>query len=187
MAFCAKRRARRAQARSRWGTREDDVIETLLMRVLQGSDAHGLAGIPLRRGIFVRPLLRCTRKEILEYLESRGQRWREDPSNRDPRFDRNRVRHLLVPLLRESFPGYRAGLLALGEKQAMTGELVRERLRIHCPGAARSRTDSPSRRGHFFAAPAAVRARSLCDLYDRFRLREAPRRLPWRFLAPALA
>jgi tRNA(Ile)-lysidine synthetase-like protein len=166
------------------GHTQDDVVETLLMRILQGSDSEGLAGIPLRRGMLVRPLIRCSRQRVVEYLTAKGELWRTDPTNQELSFYRNRVRHLLVPVLRKEFPGHRAGLLALAEKQAMTGTLVRI-LADQLPWSPESQGFSIPAAAFFAAAP-VVRARSLLDLYDRFKDRKAPRRLPWRFLAPAL-
>ena len=167
------------------GHTEDDVIETLLMRVLQGSDAEGLAGIALRRGPFVRPLLRCSRESVIAYLESEGQEWRLDSTNADMRFYRNRVRHALIPVLREMFPGHRAGLLAFSAKQAMTAGFVRS-LADRMPWRSESSGFSISADA-FYGMPPAVRARSLLDLYDRICGPQSPRVLPWRFLGPALA
>jgi tRNA(Ile)-lysidine synthase len=166
------------------GHTQDDVLETLLMRVIQGSDAEGLAGVPLRRGPFVRPLLRCSRAQVQEFLSTRNLRWREDPSNRDIRFLRNRVRSLLLPVLERDFPGYRTGMLTLARKLGNTAEVVRSDaarlawLPVDDGFAIAAET--------FIAAPAAVRAASLLQLYDRFRRADSPRRLPWRFLSPAL-
>ena len=166
------------------GHTQDDVVETLLMRVLQGSDPDGLRGIPLRRGPYVRPLLRCTREQVVEYLASRGQAWRADPSNLDTGFLRNRVRHLLVPVLRKEFPGYVTGLLTLSEKLALASDLARTQASL-LPWQSEDAGFSIAA-GAFFAAPVAVRAASLLLLYDRFKGNASPRRLPWRFLAPAL-
>jgi tRNA(Ile)-lysidine synthase len=166
------------------GHTQDDLVETLLMRVLQGSDPDGLRGIPLRRGPYIRPLLRCTRKQVMDYLASLGQGWRDDPTNLDTGFLRNRIRHVLVPVLQREFPGYVTGLLALSRKLSHAGDLVREQASL-----------LPWESGHggfsiaaetFFSAPVAVRACSLLLLYDRFRGSDSPRRLPWRFLSPAL-
>ena len=82
----------------------DDQAETVLMKFLRGAGSRGLAGIyPLmireEGPRLVRPLLGTTRTEVEMYLESIGQDWREDESNLDRRFLRNRVRHELLPLL----------------------------------------------------------------------------------------
>lgn len=77
----------------------DDQAETVLMRLLRGSGATGLAGMSPRSGWKIRPLLDAGREEIVSYAECRKIPFREDGSNRDRRFLRNRVRHELLPLL----------------------------------------------------------------------------------------
>jgi tRNA(Ile)-lysidine synthase len=86
------------------GHTRDDQAETVLFRVLRGSGLAGLAGIhPVTRLVnesdLIRPLIETTRAEVEDYLRSRGIAWREDASNRDPRFARNRIRHQLLPQL----------------------------------------------------------------------------------------
>jgi tRNA(Ile)-lysidine synthase len=90
----------------------DDQAETLLLRIFRGTGIRGLAAIHLRiafeekgrrLGEVIRPLLGVWRAEVLEFLGQRGQSWREDSSNRDVSFLRNRVRHHLLPLVREEF------------------------------------------------------------------------------------
>ncbi len=101
----------------------DDQAETVLMRFLRGSGTRGLAGIypslEVRSGAqvrIVRPLLCVTREEVEAYLTSLGQNWREDESNLDHRFRRNRVRHALLPLLeREYNPNIRQVLSEAAE------------------------------------------------------------------------
>ncbi len=81
----------------------DDQAETALMRLALGAGTRGMAGIPTQRGIFVRPWLEITRESVLAYAEERGVLWREDPTNRETRFLRNRMRRHLQPALREVF------------------------------------------------------------------------------------
>jgi tRNA(Ile)-lysidine synthase len=82
------------------GHTRDDQAETVLLRLLRGSGLAGLAGIlPVTAADIVRPLLDVTRAEILQYLRERNIPWREDSSNRDLKFARNRVRHELLPQL----------------------------------------------------------------------------------------
>lgn len=85
------------------GHTADDQAETVLHRLIRGSGLGGLAGIQprLRLGdaIVGRPWLRVRRQALREFLSERGVGWREDSSNRDPRFTRNRVRAELLPLL----------------------------------------------------------------------------------------
>ena len=82
----------------------NDQAETVLLRLLRGSGSLGLAAIPVSRAErFIRPLLSIEREELRTYLRSRGVGWREDSSNRDLRFARNKVRHELIPWLEKSF------------------------------------------------------------------------------------
>ncbi len=86
----------------------DDQAETVLHRIIRGTGLAGLTGIPPRREFIpgvslIRPLLGIRRAEVLEFLAATGQPAREDRSNRDLRFTRNRVRHELLPYLAEHF------------------------------------------------------------------------------------
>ena len=166
------------------GHTQDDSVETLLMRVIQGSDIQGLAGIPARRDRFIRPLLDCTRSDVEAYLRSLGQAWRNDSTNADNRFLRNKIRHTLVPVLEDGFPGYRSGLLSLRDKLAMAAELVavQESLLLWEPTAHGYSIESDA----FLRAAPGVRGHSLLTLWDRLHGGSDSRRLPWRFLAPAL-
>jgi tRNA(Ile)-lysidine synthase len=81
----------------------DDQAETVLMRLVRGSGPSALAGMaPSGPGPFVRPLLHLERADLRGWLERRGLDYREDPSNRNLRFDRNRVRRLVLPFLSET-------------------------------------------------------------------------------------
>lgn len=81
------------------GHTADDQAETVLMRLLTGAGVRGLAAIPPRRGRIVRPLIDCRHAEMVAALRAAGLPWVEDPSNRDPKFLRNRIRHELLPHL----------------------------------------------------------------------------------------
>jgi tRNA(Ile)-lysidine synthase len=91
------------------------------MRLLRGSGLTGLAGIPVMRvseGIrIVRPLLDCWRDEVTAYLTRVGLTYRQDASNTDRRFVRNRIRHELLPLLARDYnPHMKAALVQLAER-----------------------------------------------------------------------
>ncbi|MDO5549050.1 MAG: tRNA lysidine(34) synthetase TilS [Eubacteriales bacterium] len=82
----------------------DDNLETILFRLIRGTGAAGLAGIPPRRGIIVRPLLHVERREVEAFLTARGQEWRTDATNLEDVCTRNRIRHQVIPALREIAP-----------------------------------------------------------------------------------
>ncbi len=91
----------------------DDQAETVLMRVIRGTGLRGLGGIYPRllveredeegHGEIVRPLLGIRRRELEQYLVHLKQPWREDSTNADSKFTRNRVRQLVLPLLEQEF------------------------------------------------------------------------------------
>lgn len=94
----------------------DDQAETVLLRMLRGTGIRGLSGIHPRLvlpasedepgrtlGEVIRPLLTFRRAELQEFLRQQHQPWREDSTNRDLSFLRNRVRHTLLPVLNENF------------------------------------------------------------------------------------
>jgi tRNA(Ile)-lysidine synthase len=90
----------------------DDQVETVLYRLLRGSGPRGLSGIPANRqvgrGELLRPLLSFTRSELQAYAEQKKLGWVDDESNADTDFDRNFIRHRLLPPLRERWPDYAA-------------------------------------------------------------------------------
>jgi tRNA(Ile)-lysidine synthase len=103
------------------GHTADDQAETVLMRLLERAGVRGLAGIPAVRGRFIRPLLDARRADVLAHLREAGLPWVEDPSNRDPKFLRNRIRHELLPLLAGAYgPDVVAALNGIAEQARET-------------------------------------------------------------------
>jgi tRNA(Ile)-lysidine synthase len=115
----ARRAFLRAAAQERGCTwialahQRDDQAETFLLRLLRGAGTTGLAGMRPVEPPYVRPLLPFARTELVEWLAGEGIAWREDPSNLDPVFARNRVRHELLPLLESYNPAIRVRLAEL--------------------------------------------------------------------------
>ncbi len=104
------------------GHTRSDQAETVLFRMLRGCGTAGLAGIlPVTREGLVRPLLDVERQEVELFLKERGLQWREDASNRDPTYARNRIRHQLLPaLIRDwnpSLPGTLARMATLAQQE----------------------------------------------------------------------
>lgn len=88
----------------------DDQAETLLLQLLRGGGPEGLACMSFYKafslGAVFRPLLDVSRAEIEEYAHSNNLDWIEDPSNTDIKFDRNYLRHEVLPLLKKRWPSY---------------------------------------------------------------------------------
>jgi tRNA(Ile)-lysidine synthase len=102
------------------GHTADDQAETVLMWMLRGSGTAGMSGIPAKRGArFVRPLLEISRNEILDYLKERQLTYRNDSSNSQSVYLRNRLRKDLIPQLK----GYAPGIVQVLSRQA---EIIRE-------------------------------------------------------------
>lgn len=122
----------------------DDQAETVLAKFLRGAWTEGLAGIAPRLegtegGEIIRPLLAAKHSEIEAYLRGLGQDWREDSSNRNLTFTRNRIRHELLPLLEGWNPRLRehmAQMAALaGDEEAFwQAELARLAPQLLLPG-----------------------------------------------------
>ncbi|MDI3316327.1 MAG: tRNA lysidine(34) synthetase TilS [Bacillota bacterium] len=163
------------------GHQADDRVETVLMRLLRGSGRRGLAAMAWVRPPFVRPLLAFRREETRAYCQAAGIRPREDASNADPAFFRNRLRLRLLPEMERYAPGLRRRLWNLAElltdEEAWLDELTRallpevrlpdgslDRRRFrHLPPAAQRRllrllAGSPPRQLDFLRVEAARRA-----------------------------
>jgi tRNA(Ile)-lysidine synthase len=129
------------------GHTADDQAETILHRILRGTGIAGLAGSPRVRPLspattLIRPMLEFRRAEVIAYLERLGQPFREDRTNANPQFTRNRIRHELLPqLARQYNPNVVEALVRLGtlarESQSALEPAIEELMR----SAVRDRGD----------------------------------------------
>ena len=83
---------------------QDDSLETFFINLARGTGINGLTGIPPVRGNIVRPLIECTREEVEEYCRAQGIDFVSDSSNFTDNYTRNKIRHRIIPGLRELFP-----------------------------------------------------------------------------------
>ena len=129
----------------------DDLAETILINLLRGSGPRGLLGFEARATnaqlTIIRPLIEVSREALANYCHDRRLRWREDQSNSDHAFLRNRVRLELLPALESGFnPRFREALLRLADilrtDEEWADELARQKYQhFHRPAA-----DQPPRR-----------------------------------------
>lgn len=109
----------------------NDSVETFFLNLVRGTGIRGMLGIPPKNGNIIRPLLFSTRSEILEYCRKEGLEFREDSSNRETKYARNKIRHDLLPLLEQINPGYlktiSRDMKSLREVERVYGEAVNQK------------------------------------------------------------
>jgi tRNA(Ile)-lysidine synthase len=128
----------------------DDQAETLLLQLLRGAGAKGLsamaefsdryvgAGLSAISAdsraspLLLRPLLDVPRRLILDYVALRGLQWIEDESNADIAYDRNYLRHRVMPMLEQRFPGYRVTFARASRHLAESAQLSDDLARMDC-------------------------------------------------------
>jgi tRNA(Ile)-lysidine synthase len=130
-----------------------DQAETVLMRIVRGTGPAGLAGIPARRGGFVRPLLELPRAATEAHVQARGLPTWDDPMNADPDLTRVRIRDSILPAVRSENPAVDAALVRLAASAREWLEVLDE---LAAP-SARFPITCPDLAGH----PPAVRKRAL--------------------------
>lgn len=166
----------------------DDQAETVLMKLLRGAWLEGISGIApaleLSGGQILRPLLGVRREDLRTYLRELGQAWREDRSNTDEEFTRNRLRHSVLPVLRAENPSIDhtlANLAELAREEEVRWEVELGRLlpQILLPdkpvrGGGRSNSTAP---GSQTVAIELERLRGLDPAMRRRVVRAAARKL----------
>lgn len=109
---------------------QDDQAETVLLQLVRGAGPKGLAAMPaikpFAKGFQARPLLDFTRKELKEYAEQNQLRWIEDESNTNTSFDRNFLRHHILPVLKTRWPGVTNTLSRVAENCAEAQQVLDE-------------------------------------------------------------
>ena len=139
---------------------KDDALELVLMRIFRGAGPTGLTYMPVNRGRIHRPLLSMSRADIIAYLTEKKIPWREDATNADDKFLRNKTRHRLIPLLNEFFPAWKSGLIGLAKTQSHTAVFLaneaRQRIQWKRQNGAVT-TDAEN----FFAHPQIIREEAL--------------------------
>nr|WP_313810019.1 tRNA lysidine(34) synthetase TilS [Allomuricauda sp.] len=84
----------------------DDALETFIINLSRGTGIDGLTGIPVQNGHIIRPLLPFARREIQEFAEANKLEWREDSSNADTKYLRNKIRKEIIPELKTLHPTF---------------------------------------------------------------------------------
>ncbi len=106
----------------------DDNLETFLINLSRGTGLEGLTGIPAINNQFIRPLLPFTRKEIETYANNNNISWREDLSNSETKYLRNKLRHDVIPLLKEINPNLLESFTKTMEHLKGSKQIIRDRI-----------------------------------------------------------
>lgn len=106
----------------------DDSLETFFINLNRKTGLDGLTGIPKVNGHIIRPLLPFSREEILQYASEHDLQWREDSSNATTKYERNKIRHLLFPVLEQVNPDFRKDFAQSMQYLAFSQELVHDYL-----------------------------------------------------------
>jgi tRNA(Ile)-lysidine synthase len=131
----AERIAERQDAAIAVGHTASDQVETILYRLAASPGRRALLGMNAREGRLVRPLLGIDREQTAQYCRARGLSWREDQSNFSDRYARNRVRHQLLPVLRQLHPAAEANVLRTAELLRQETELLEGLVDLELAGA----------------------------------------------------
>lgn len=154
---------------------QDDQAETMLIQLLRGAGPRGLAAMPTHAefaaGWHARPLLSFSRNELHGYAQQNALSWIDDESNSDTRFDRNFLRHEIIPLLKSRFPGMAATV-------SRSARLCAEATELLVSAAAEDLKLAQAEDGSFFVdvlqGLGEVRARNLLHQYCRERALPTP-------------
>jgi tRNA(Ile)-lysidine synthase len=116
----------------------DDQTETVLMNIARGTGIKGLVGMTqalktLGNGVLMRPLIKISKKSLLEYANTHNLTWVEDESNSDLLYSRNFIRHMIVPKFKEKWPKFTSNIAALSNNANNTYELLQDLAVLDCP------------------------------------------------------
>lgn len=111
-------------ARIATGHHMRDNAETVLFNLFRGSGAKGLGGIPFKRGLIIRPLLNLPKSEILNYLTKNGISWREDATNNECIYSRNRIRLVILKEIEKLFPDAERKITAAAENLKVDDDFI---------------------------------------------------------------
>ena len=120
----------------------DDSIETILLNLLRGTGLKGICGIRPKNGYIVRPLLCVNRKEIEDYLHEQGIEYIVDSTNLENEYTRNKIRNIVMPILREINPQIDSVMLSNAENFSSAESIYKEAIEKEKSSAVKTTDDS---------------------------------------------
>lgn len=140
-----------------------DNLETVLQRISRGTGLHGLCGIPVKRGRFIRPILFASRNEIEAFLSEQNECFVTDSTNNSDDYTRNRIRHNIVPLLQELNPAVEKRVFEMCSSLKTDDEFFDE----ECMKAYSRHFKEPMCLTDILSLPEAVRIRCEAKLLEK--------------------
>lgn len=107
----------------------DDQTETFFINLFRGTGISGLRGILPKNGKCIRPMLFASRNEIVEFAAKNGVLYRNDSSNDSDKYLRNRIRHLVIPAIENTYPGFRKGFVTTFKNLAGAEKILSQEIR----------------------------------------------------------
>lgn len=155
------------------GRNISDNAETILFHLARGSSGRGLCGIQYKRGNIIRPLLDVSRAEIEEYLVDNAVMWREDSTNSELNYTRNKIRHTVLPRLEEINPGAVEKIVSCGkcisDDEEYLGELANKLISSALVDKDEYSTSS------ILGAPAPIARRAAAILLEKWGAKDIDR------------
>ena len=153
------------------GHSADDRVETILMNIIRGSGLKGLVGIPQVRGNIIRPFWEIYRKELASYLKVSKIPFRNDLSNNDRKYLRNRIRHELIPCLKTYNPNIKIKLQEMseivGEDDALLSQMTRDIFSKKISGPEENEKNIYWKIDEFLSHPVSLRQRLVRETFCR--------------------
>ena len=153
------------------GHSADDSVETILMNIIRGSGLKGLVGIPQIRDNIIRPFGEIYRKELESYLKVSKIPFRNDLSNNDRKYLRNRIRHELIPCLESYNPNIKTKLQEMskivGEDDALLSQMTRDVFSKKISGHEENEKNIYWKIDEFLSHPVSLRQRLVRETFCR--------------------
>ncbi len=171
------------------GHNQDDEIETVLMRFMQGVNFTGLCGIPEKRLDIIRPIINCTKQEILVFLDTKKIKYRIDKTNIESKHLRNKIRNILIPEIINIFPGFKQAVSSLSDKMKMLADYFDNSVDLLEDWKEIRKNNEiiyKIKKNEFINKPDIIRIQSIYKLYNKitnYSEKDKYYQIPYRFLS----
>jgi len=151
-----------------------DQAETVLLNILRGAGLNGACGMdPIRDEIYIRPLLKTPRENIMAYIDENGLEFVEDETNKDTTYSRNYLRNIVMPALRRHFKGADRSLVHFAELCKVDNDYINSRIDTSAMIESKDYVKVPL---NYFYQDEAVVNRILMRVFEKFSRQDFERK-----------